>query len=165
MIVSNSSPLIVLGKVGAFQLLQECFGTVLVPAAVYKEVQNKGGTPEAVALDRGIQEKWLVIEKVMIDRQLKTEKIGQGEKEAICLAARKKCPVLLDDDLAKGFAAVLGVEARGTLFVLLVASAQKFISRSEAIEILDRMILNGFYLSTEVYARFLSLLGRYRIGH
>ncbi len=158
MIVSNSSPLIVLGKQGILNLLKRCFGKILIPKSIYDEVSAKKDSPEVVALDKAIGEGWVAIENVVINRMLLTEKIGQGEKEAVSLAVKHKTFLLIDDDSAKSYASILGVEAHGTLYVLFLACSQKFITKEEATNILDRMIASGFYISIELYSRFSALL-------
>ena len=42
MIVSNSTPLIWLAKIGKLNLLKNFFKTVMIPEAVYDEVVTKG---------------------------------------------------------------------------------------------------------------------------
>ena len=158
MIVSNSSPLIVLGKQGILSLLKRCFGKVLIPKSVYGEVSAKKDSPEAAALNKAIMEGWVAVENVVINRMLFTEKMGQGEKEAISLAAKHKTVLLIDDDSAKSYALVLGVEAHGTLYVIFLACSRKFITKEEATDILDGIIANGFYVSTELYSGFAALL-------
>lgn len=158
MIVSNSSPLIVLGKQGVLSLLKRCFGKVLIPKKVYDEVSVKKDSPEAAALNKAIVEGLVVVENVAINRMLFTEKMGQGEKEAISLADKHKAVLLIDDDSAKSYASVLGVEAHGTLYVIFLACSRKFITKEEATNILDGMTASGFYISTELYSRFAALL-------
>ncbi|MBI2143331.1 DUF3368 domain-containing protein [Candidatus Woesearchaeota archaeon] len=158
MVVSNSSPLIVLGKQGILNLLKRCFGKVHIPKSVYDEVSVKKDSPEAAALNKAIGEGWVVVENAVINRMLVTEKMGQGEKEAISLADKRKTVLLIDDDSAKSYASVLGVEAHGTIFVIFLACSRKFITKEEATNILDGMAAGGFYISTELYSRFTALL-------
>jgi predicted nucleic acid-binding protein len=47
-VVSNAGPLIVLAKIGRFDLLQSIFGRLIIPQAVYDEVAIAGaGRPGA----------------------------------------------------------------------------------------------------------------------
>lgn len=139
-------------------LLKRCFGKVLIPKSVYDEVSVKKDSPEAAALNKAIREGWIVVENAVINRMLVTEKMGQGEKDAISLAAKHKTVLLIDDDSARSYASVLGVEAHGALYVVFLACFRKFITKEEAIDIFDGMIANGFYISTELYSRFAALL-------
>ncbi len=158
MIVSNASPLIVLGKIAELELLRHCFTSVLIPSSVFDEIMKKKESVEAIALGRAIIERWISVEQTTVSALLQTPSLGLGEKEAISLAAKRKALLIIDDDLAKQFAALLGVEAHGTVYALLVAVRKKILTSDQANECLQQMMGHGFYLSTEVYARFISLL-------
>ena len=41
-IISNSSPIIHLAKIGRLNLLQEFYGTLIIPKAVYEECLTEG---------------------------------------------------------------------------------------------------------------------------
>lgn len=59
---------------------------------------------------------------------------------------------------AKDYAFILGVEAHGSLYALYLACAKKIVDKDKAKEIFEGMIRNGFYVSTDLYSRFLKLL-------
>lgn len=158
MIVSNSSPIIILGKQGRLDLLRKCFRKVIIPKRVYEEVAVKKGEPEVITLEEAAKEKWLVVEKIHANKIFNTGNIGEGEKEAISLAEKHKAILLIDDDSAKAYASILGVESHGTLYAIYVSCMRKIISKDESIEILKRMIKDSFYISTDLYAKFIELL-------
>ena len=158
MIVSDSSPIIMLGKQGRLELLKKCFNTVLIPKSVYEEVTKKPQTPESISLEKAIREKWIHVENAAISKVLETKNIGQAEKEAISLAEERKAKALIDDEVAKKFASLLKVEAHGTLYAVYLSYLKGIISKEDAKNILKTMIKDGFYISTEVYARFLELV-------
>ncbi|MBI2664679.1 DUF3368 domain-containing protein [Candidatus Woesearchaeota archaeon] len=158
MIVSNSSPLISLGKQGILYLLRKCFDKVAIPHAVYEEISRKKDSPECARLQQAIREKWIVVRKVSINPLLVTEKLGNGEKEAISLASKMKYLLLIDDDYAKTYASLLNVEAHGLIYVIYRSYSKRFIDKKKAVSLVDQMVAAGFYLSTETYAKFLDLL-------
>src|SRR3989344_5487181 len=121
MIVSNATPIINFGKAGVLDILKECFINILIPRAVYNEIMEKKENSECVALRKAIDEGWINIEDNEINPLLKTNNLGKGEKEAISLAINKKALLLIDDDSAKSYASVLGVEAHGSFYVLYLA--------------------------------------------
>jgi predicted nucleic acid-binding protein len=41
-VVSNSTPLIALSKIGVFDLLKDYFGEIMIPNEVYEEVVTRG---------------------------------------------------------------------------------------------------------------------------
>jgi predicted nucleic acid-binding protein len=43
-VVSDSTPLIHLAKIGRLELLREFFGEIIIPEAVYRECVLEGGT-------------------------------------------------------------------------------------------------------------------------
>jgi len=158
MIVSNASPIINFGKQGRLDILKKCFREIIIPKEVYREVISKRESPEAIALEKAIEEKWIKIKETDVVDFLNTKKIGKGEEEAISLAYRENRDLLIDDDSAKAYALILNVNAHGSLYVLLVASKKKIISKDEAGEIFERMIKNNFYVSTELYLEFFRLV-------
>lgn len=158
MIVANSSPLIILAKQGLLDLLKKCFESVIIPESVYNEIMQKSGSPEAIELNRAIEGKWLSVQKMAVIANLETKNIGQGEKEAISLACRNKSLLIIDDDTAKKYASIFGVEAHGTFYVIYLACIRKLIDKTRAKDMLDSMIADGFYVSSESYSRFIKLL-------
>ena len=74
------------------------------------------------------------------------------------MAAKHKKKLIIDDDDSKTYASLAGVEAHGTLFVVYTAFIKNIISKAEAISMFKRMIADGFYVSTDIYSRFLELL-------
>ncbi len=159
-IAANSSPLIALGKQGKLELIRRRFKQLVIPKGVYDEILIKKDSPEAVALQKAVEDgRWVSVKEITINKLIAaTKKIGQGEKEAISLAAKHSTQLLIDDDSAKSYASALGVEAYGTLYVLYLSCLRKLISKSEAANLLKSMIDSGFYISTELYSKFFELL-------
>jgi len=84
LVVSNSSILIHLSRIGKLWLLKEIFGKVVIPKAVYKEciVEGKTGSDEIKSSE------WIEVREI---RDLNLKKVLQmlldeGEAEAIVLA-------------------------------------------------------------------------------
>ena len=158
MIVADSSPMIILAKQGMLNLLEECFKKVIIPQGVYEEITQKRESPEVIALEKAIEDKWVIVEKTTSAPLLDTKNISQGEKEAIHLAVKHKSVLIIDDDSAKKYASIFGIEAHGTLFVIYLACIRKFIDKADAVNVLKGMIADGFYISAEAYKRFSELL-------
>lgn len=160
MIVSDSSPIISLGKQGALDLLRKCFVKVFIPKEVLGEVMEKEESAEARSLEKAIDDGWIIVREIKIDKAIDTKNLGKGEKEAISLAAELGHTLLIDDDNAKRYASILGVEGHGILFVIYLSVLKKFIDKSKAKKMLEDMIRDGFYVSTDLYSEFLNLLDR-----
>lgn len=161
MILSNSTPIIHLGKVGRLNLLQKCFGHLYIPEEVFLEISAVPESLEAVLLQRALTEKWIEMEKNPLDPKLDLFlELDLGELKAISLALKKKKPLLIDDKAGKQVAILFHVEAHGTLFVILEAYRRKLVSRQEAVDIVNRMMRNEFYISSDVYVLFLELIAQ-----
>ena len=160
MIVSNSSPIIILGKQGILELLKRCFKKVIIPKSAYEEIMQKKDSTEVIALNKAINDGWIIVKEIDINSILQTKNIGQGEKEAISLAAKYKSILFIDDDIAKKYASLLNVECHGALYVVYLSVLKRFINKQQAKNIFENMIKDGFYVSTEIYAKFLEFLDK-----
>jgi len=119
-IVSNSSPLILLAKIGRFDLLRQ-YGNVFIPNAVYTEVCIRGKSlPGSEEVERAIQEGWIRIRKVKALPELEFL-LGRGEAEAISLAKSLNLPILIDDRKGRILARKMNLTVFGTLGVLINA--------------------------------------------
>ncbi len=147
-----------LAKHGMLGIMRKCFGKVIIPKSVYDEVARKEESPEIIALDKAIKDRWIAVEKVTVASALQTKKLGQGEKEAISLAVKRKCMLIIDDDSAKAYASIFGIEAHGVLFVIYLACKKKIIDHDGAMNVMEGMAVDGFYVSHDVYIRFFDLL-------
>ena len=87
-IVSNSSPLILLAKIGRFNLLRDLFEIVYIPKSVYHEVVIVGaGKAGSKEVEEGVKSGWIKVEIVQISPELELI-LGRGEAEAITLAEK-----------------------------------------------------------------------------
>jgi predicted nucleic acid-binding protein len=84
-VVSNASPLIALQQIGQLHLLEQLFGTVLVPSAVVHEVR-----PSVTLLAWGLQQ--------AIGPLILSSSLGLGESESISLALETKARLVILDD-------------------------------------------------------------------
>ena len=128
--ISDSSPLILYGRIGRLDLLRQVFGQVLVPPAVWREV---------VAAGAGRAGSDLVLQAAWIRRQplptqgagtLPLAELGPGEAEVIALALGMASPILviLDDGRARRVAEHLGLFVIGSAGVLLLAKDAGLVS-------------------------------------
>jgi len=157
--VVNSSPLIYLAKACALNLLLSIYTEVLIPLEVYREVVIKGlekGFKDAIAVKKAVDSRQLSILEVSsreVERILRLFPcLDRGEAEVLALAlAYKPCHVIIDDKLGRIAARMLGIEVHGTLYIITMAVRKGLISSTKALELLNRLVVSGFRLSTEVY--------------
>lgn len=149
-VIVNSTPLIVLANIHKLELLQGLYGTIVIPQAVYDEVTAKH---DSICNKLIAQNSWITVEKIPNDtaKKMYQTKLHAGEVEVMILAQEEPPADLavLDDNAAKKTAKHLGLKVTGTLGVLIKAKRKNLIA--EIKPILDKIIANGFYLSSELY--------------
>ncbi len=154
MIVSNSTVLIYLAKIGKLNLLKELFGEVLIPAEVFNEVVIRGKEqqqPDAFLVESAIEEGWIHVKDIETIGKLEEFGIDPGEAQAISLAKSLGVSVLLDQTHARIAAKALGLRPRGTIFVLFAAVRKKVLSYEDYQNSLEDLVKAGFRMSDEVY--------------
>jgi predicted nucleic acid-binding protein len=157
-VVSNSSPIIHLAKIGHLDLLQDFFGELLIPEAVYEECMTEGkDRPEVSIIE---QASWLRIVPVVnqnLVSLLKSE-IDRGEAESIALALETKASlILLDDSDAREKARLFHLKITGILGLLIRAKRSgKLTSLSTT---LDALRHTGFWLNATLVDRLLIEVG------
>lgn len=162
MIVSDASPLIYLSKINQLELLKKLFGNVFIPGEVYQEVVIRGkidSHSDAIIIERAVG-KWINIVKINDTQKLANfEELDKGEMETIILALNKKANlVLIDEACGREIARNLGLNVKGTVYVLLLAYQKKILSREEIKKSFELLIGYGFRLAPELYAKILNRL-------
>lgn len=125
LIVADSSALVALAMCDCLHVLEELFGEVRVPKAVYAEV-CKEGKPCADILAKWLENR---VYPVRYNPLLFTGAgLGNGEIEAMTLCLEMAASFLLvDDKRARKVALLNNIEIMGTLGVLLMAKQQGLI--------------------------------------
>ncbi len=155
-IVSNTSPISNLAKVGQLNLIQQLYGKVLIPTAVHEELlDQRAGETVIVAVQSAI---WLEIRPVQ-NQELVNElrnRVNVGEAEAIALAVEVEATrLLIDERLGRQTAIELGVKITGVLGILLVVKQQNLVRAIKPI-VDDLMTQASFRISSQLYADVLN---------
>jgi uncharacterized protein len=154
-VVSNTSPLIGLARIGRLDLLKALYGALTIPEAVWQEVVVAGadqpGADQVKDADwiqtRGVTNRQLV-------RALQQE-LDAGEAEAIALALEVEADLLLmDERLGRNTAHHLGLKYIGSLGVLIEAKHKSLINAVKP-ELNSLRDAAGFRISERLYARVL----------
>ncbi len=120
-VVADASPLVILAKLGCFDLLNRLFPRLFISSEVHQEVVVFGaGLPGAseVANAEWIEVKQLQARADLLAAQEK-HALGVGELSTIFLGKELQADaVLLDDYHARKLATTLGLQVRGTLGLL-----------------------------------------------
>jgi predicted nucleic acid-binding protein len=154
MIVSNSTVLIYLAKIGKIGLLKKLFKKILIPTEVFNEVVIKGKELQhfdALIVEKAVEEGWIEVKDITANDELESFGIDPGEAQAISLAKTLGVPVLLDQTHARIAARALGLKPRGTIFVLAAAMRKKLLTYEEYLDSLEGLVKAGFRMSEEVY--------------
>ncbi|MBC6474268.1 MAG: DUF3368 domain-containing protein [Hormoscilla sp. GM102CHS1] len=139
-------------------LLQQLYGTVFIPEAVYRELTDPSfpiaGSTEVQTFD------WIetcaVINRTLVDSL--SDELDIGEAEAIALAVEMQAePVLIDERRGRLVAARLNLRYTGILGILVEAKSQGLIDRVKPL--LDALINQaGFWVAEPLYNSVLRLI-------
>ena len=154
MIVSNSTILIYLAKIGKLNLLKVLFKKILIPKEVFSEVVLKGKElqhPDALVVEKAVEDGWIEVKEIESCSELEEFGIDAGEAQAISLALSINVPVLLDQTHARIAAKAFGLKPNGTIFVLHAALKKGLLTCEEYQDQLEALVKVGFRMSDEVY--------------
>ena len=157
-VISNSSPLIHLSRIGELTLLRYFFDEIIVPEAVYRECVIEGKNREDAKRIR--KAKWIKVAKIK-NTDLKKAfmmVLDEGEAEAIVLALEKSADlILLDEYEARKVARNYTLNITGTIGVLIRAKYRgKIITLKD---ILEKLKETGFWLNDDLCTEILKKVG------
>jgi predicted nucleic acid-binding protein len=126
--ISNSTTVIHLVKLGRLSLLRELYQRILIPKAVHAEIFEKPVFPpsEILFLENALREGWIEVRSIKEKYQGLLESLkkslGEGEAEALVLCIQEKeKTILCSDRKVMYFADDSGIEWKSTLGILLEA--------------------------------------------
>lgn len=150
-VVSDSTPLNILIRIGLVDVLPSLYGHVLIPEAVRDEMSHER-TPEVVRAWIHTPPPWLQVRAPL--QSLPMLRKGRGELEAISLAVELKAELLLVDDRdAAKTARQYGLATVGTLGMLELASARGIHPLTDSATLL---LASDFFIDPELVAMALA---------
>ena len=155
--IVNTSPLILLAKVGQLDLLRAGVPEIIVPAAVLREVSARGpADPDFQKIQRVA---WLkVVPTPPTSAQVLVWKLGAGESSVLAVAMTDPdCEAILDDHDARRCAQALKIGVRGTLGLVILA--KQLGSIPSARSVVEQLRRSGFFLIDDVANQALALVG------
>ena len=157
-IVSDTSPINNLAAINHLHLLNQLYGTVFIPEAVYRELTDPSfpvaGATEVQTFDwiqtRAVSDRTLV--------EALSNELDIGEAEAIALAVEIQADqVLIDERRGRLVANRLNLRYTGILGILVEAKSQGLIA--EVKPLLDTLSNEaGFWVAESLYVRVLRLV-------
>ncbi len=127
MVISNSSPLIHLTRLGKINYLFKLVKYINIPKAVFDEVVVKGkikNYSEAFTIESFIKEEKIVVTNLNSFDEAFYPPLGRGELEALELAKQKNELLLIDEKKVRNLAQILEIEHQttiSTIFELLIS--------------------------------------------
>ena len=157
-VIVNATPLIALCHVKRLSLLQELYGEIVIPKAVYDEIAVKEDSVCKIEVERSWE--WIKIQEVQknIGKQLFKSQLHAGEVEVMLLAMEQNADVvIIDDKNAKNYAKYLGLPVTGTLGILMKAKQCGYIEKLKPI--LEELNEKNIYISHELIELCLKQVG------
>lgn len=157
-VVSNTSPVLNLARIGRLQLLPALYNQLVIPTAVYAElVRPVGNLPPAIDLSSMT---WLSIAAPKDHNRVEQlcEELDLGEAEAIVLATECRADLLLiDERRGRRIAKTIGIAVIGLLGLLADAKRTGLIEQAKPV--LDELIYKAkFWIGPVLYKEFLTEL-------
>ena len=155
-IVSDTTTLIILGKLGRYDLLENLFSKIYLPQEVMREVSIKSD-----GVDEEIEKNELFEVKEITDIALFTLLDGildRGESQAIVLAKELGLVLLIDEKKGRSIAKNMGLDIIGLLGVLILNVKKENILKEEAIVTLEEIKRLKFRVSEKLEESFLEMI-------
>lgn len=152
-IVSDTTTLIILGKLKYYHLLSNLFSKIYIPNAVMNELSKKSD-----GISEQIEKLDLFEIKSISGKQLfhfLDEVLDKGESEAIVLANELNMILLIDEKKGRSIAKNMGLDIIGLLGILILNVKKNHISKEESKLILDNIKALEFRVSKKLEEHFL----------
>jgi uncharacterized protein len=125
-VVSNTTPIISLLKLSMLDILKDLYGKIVIPKAVYKEIEYG---KDKVYYQNLLNIDWIEIQEIHDIRSLKYFlDLDSGEAEAIVLATETNADlIIIDEKLGRYHALHANLKVTGTIGILLKAKSNGLI--------------------------------------
>jgi predicted nucleic acid-binding protein len=155
-VVSNTTPILSLLKIGKLDLLKELYGAIYIPKAVYCEIEagkDKDFYADLNKID------WIKIETVHSQSaRLYLFDLDDGEAETILLAREKAADlVIIDEKYGRRYAKMMNIPLTGTIGVLLRAKEKGLIDSIGPL--LDELCAKQSWINGDLIKKALSAAG------
>jgi predicted nucleic acid-binding protein len=156
--ITNATVPIFLAKIGRLNLL-EVYCPIITTSTVKKEIlegkkiQKKEKEDLECFFKKNIE--------IQDPKKTLSLNLGQGERSALSLCIEKNIPLFLSDDKgARKKAEILQLHPFGTLGIILANVEKGNMKKREAKELINTLVQHSYYISTDVYAKFLEIVDR-----
>lgn len=156
-VVSDTTPLITLMKIGHLDLLNKTFGEIQIPKAVYTELISNPRFQTEINQIKNCP--FIHVQKISDEHSVnlfrRATGLDIGESEAIILSDDMHADLLLIDEVkGRQVAEQMGLKIIGTIGFLLAAFEEKNISKAEITKIVEYLRNSNRHIS-EYYLQLL----------
>jgi len=160
-IISDTTPIISLIKINRLDLLEELFGEVLIPDAVFRELTTNVTFKEEADIVKSSE--FIKVSSIQNRKSLEilqaASGLDAGESEAIILADELKSDVLIiDERRGRKVAQNLGIAITGTIGILIQAYHEKILSEEEVKSCFEYLKNSSIRLSDTLIQEALSIM-------
>ncbi len=155
-IVSNTTPIISLLKLNRLDLLQQLYGQIFIPTAVYDEIE--AGKSKKYYKDLSTID-WINIVEIKDKQAVKYFlDLDAEESEAIVLANELNADmIILDEKLGRYHAKHADLKVTGTIGILIKAKTEGFIEKLKPL--LDELTDKEVWISEKLKQEILRKIG------
>lgn len=162
-VVSDTTPIISLLKIGQLSLLEKLFHRVMIPKAVYTELTSDVRFQSEAEQIRGCTfiEQVKVTQVKSVELLRRATGLDKGESEAIIYTDENKADLLLMDE-AKGrqIAKQMGLKIMGTVGILLAAYEDGLLQKEEIIQCVSILRNSRRHISEALYEQLMERLDK-----
>lgn len=153
-VISNTTPILSLLKINKLLILKQVYGEVIIPFAVYEEIEKGKEKPYYKDLSKL---DWIKIVKISNPKALLFfADLDKGEAEVLILAQELNADlVIIDEVLGRGYAKQMNIRLTGTLGVLLRAKKKGLLLSVK--ELLKELENKGSWFSPKLLSMVLEL--------
>src|SRR3989344_3955670 len=157
-IISDSSPIIYLAKIGCINLLESLFNKIIIPTGVYDEILEgkKRGENEVAIIEEFVRNNFIIVKKP--NSIIEIENLDKGEKESISLCKELNIETILIDE-EKGFniSQMFNLNPIRTTNLLIILLDKSLINLSKYKELLKKLIESGYFLDATTYEKLIKI--------
>lgn len=153
-IISNTTPILSLLKINKLELLKEIYGTIIIPRAVFQEIEK--GKDKLYYQNLSLVN-WIRIKKIK-NKESRTYffDLDDGEAEVLILANEQNADlVILDEIMGRRYAKQLEINLTGTVGVLLKAKEKGLVKSIR--ELLNELTEKGTWLNPKLILKAIEL--------
>lgn len=161
-LILDSTPLIYLTKADVLELIRELPEKLFISPEVHREVVEEGkkkGEGDAFLVENMVGEGILKVKEIRKKdflKKLRDSPLHLADIETLSLAKELNGIAIIDEELGREIADIEEIENRGSIFILFKFFKLGLIDKKKLRETVDKMLMEGWRCSVELYAVILS---------